>query len=358
MTQGEAGRGPGEAILHVLDTYPLDFSQPAVQQLRSTLLDTFDSPGAVSALMKSSGIKTGFVDMSGPMHLVWTAVLDTARKQDRLRVLLSTAAQDPNAAAIRPVLDALLAETPAASSDPTNSIDAIAWKVDVEDLPGLERTIEAQSTLLDISFLERGLELSPSVAKLLVTLNDGKRYYGTAFRIGPDLLLTNHHVLFDEVGRATAVEAWFGFEVAFGGAPREYTVVACMPESIVGRADHDWAVVRTATTMPESARILPLTGAVAPKPHDRVYIIQHPQGREKKIGMIHNVVVGVTDDVIQYRTDTDAGSSGSPVFNEQWEVVGLHHRWGSTVKGGRTEYFNQGRRIERVAAALTAEGLI
>ncbi len=31
---------------------------------------------------------------------------------------------------------------------------------------------------------------------MLVTLS-GVKYYGTAFRIAPDLLLTNHHVLFD-----------------------------------------------------------------------------------------------------------------------------------------------------------------
>jgi hypothetical protein len=345
-------------MTNVLDTYPLDFSHPEVQQLKSTLLSTFDSPAVVRDLMRSAGVDAGYVDMSGPMNLVWTAVLDAARKQDRLRVLLSSAAKDPNAAAIRPMLDSLLAQTRAASTDPTDSIDDVAWKVDPADTDGLERTIEAQSTLLDVSFLERGLELSPSVAKLLVTLNDGKRYYGTAFRIGTDLLLTNHHVLFDDVGPATAVEAWFGFELSFGGAPRDYTVVACKPETIVGKADHDWAVVRTATAMPESAKVIPLSEASVPKPHDRVYIIQHPQGREKKIGMIHNIVVAVTEDVVQYRTDTEAGSSGSPVFNEQWQVVGLHHRWGSTVTGGRTEYYNQGRRIDRVVAALTAEGVL
>ncbi|WP_353508002.1 trypsin-like peptidase domain-containing protein [Intrasporangium sp.] len=343
---------------NVLDSYPLDFSDPDIQRLKSTLLSTFDSTAAVRDLMRSAGVDAGFVELSGPMNLVWTAVLDTARKQDRLRVLLSTAAKNPNAAAIRPMLDSLLEQTPAASTNPTASIDDVAWKVDPADTDGLERTIEAQSTLLDVSFLERGLELSPSVAKLLVTLNDGRRYYGTAFRIGEDLLLTNHHVLFDDAGPATAVEAWFGFEVSFGGAPREYTVVACRPETIIGKADHDWAVVRTATSMPESARVIPLNAATAPKPLDRVYIIQHPQGREKKIGMIHNVVVAVTDDVIQYRTDTEAGSSGSPVFNEQWQLVGLHHRWGSTVKDGRTEYYNQGRRIERVVSALKAAGVL
>ena len=343
---------------HVLDTYPLDFSQPEVQSLVSRLAATFDSPDVVRYLMKASGIDTAYVNTTGPLQIVWADVLDTARKQDRLRVLLSAASKDPNGAAIRPMHAALLRDTPGTSADSTDGPDVGAWKIEQADAGGIERTIEAQSTLLDVSFLERGLELSPSICKLLVTLNDGERYYGTAFRIGPDLLLTNHHVLFDRQGPATAVEAWFGYELAFGGAPREYTVVACRPDTIVGRADHDWAVVRTAGQVPEAASPLPLTGARAPEPLDRVYIIQHPMGREKKIGMIHNVITGVTDEVIQYRTDTDGGSSGSPVFNEQWQVVGLHHRWGSTVKDGRTAYYNQGRRIERVVEGLLAEGVL
>jgi len=28
---------------------------------------------------------------------------------------------------------------------------------------------------------------------------------------------------------------------------------------------------------------------------------------------------------MHYRTPTDPGSSGSPVFNAKWEVVALHH---------------------------------
>jgi S1-C subfamily serine protease len=343
---------------HVLDSFPLDFSQPEVQALLSRLAATFNSPAAVQYLMRVSGIDTAYVNTAGPIMIVWSDVLDTARKQDRLRVLLSTASKDPNGAAIRPMLDELLRETTAASTDTTDSHDVISWKIKEADGVGLERTIEAQSTLLDVSFLERGLELSPSVCKLLVTLNDGKRYYGTAFLIGPELLLTNHHVLFDNLGSATAVEAWFDYERAFGGPARDFTVVACRPDTIVGRADHDWAVIRTAGQLPKAARPLPLTGATVPQTLDRVYIIQHPMGREKKIGMIHNVVTAVTEDVIQYRTDTEGGSSGSPVFNEEWQVVGLHQRGGSTVKDGRTAYFNQGRRIERVVEGLLAEGVL
>jgi V8-like Glu-specific endopeptidase len=69
-------------------------------------------------------------------------------------------------------------------------------------------------------------------------------------------------------------------------------------------------------------------------------------------------VVDVTEDVVQYRTDTEGGSSGSPVFDEQWRVIALHHKWGSRPLNGKVEYYNQGRRIERVVAGLSEEGQI
>ena len=341
-------------MTHPLDTFPLDFSQSAVQDLRQALIAAFDSQDAVTGLLKLSGVRAGTINTARAVDYVWTDVLDTARKQDKLRVLLSTAARDPNAAEIRPLLDSLVADTPSNAPSADDADTSITWKIDTDEA-GLERQIEAQSTLLDISFLERGLEVAASVAKLVVT-HAGKRYHGTGFHIGDGLLLTNHHVLFGAQGPASTAEAWFGYEQSFDGAERVHTVVPCDPSSIVGRLDHDWAVVRTTAPPPPEALPLPLTGP-APQPLDRVYIVQHPGGEVKKIGMVHNVVTNVTEDVVQYRTDTSGGSSGSPVFDEAWRVVGLHHRWGSTTTAGRTDYFNQGRRVERVVAGLADEGV-
>ena len=57
--------------------------------------------------------------------------------------------------------------------------------------------------------------------------------------------------------------------------------------------------------------VIGLSGGSPVQVDDRVYIIQHPHGGAKKIGMIHNVVRYVDDDVIRYWTDTESGSSGS-----------------------------------------------
>ena len=116
-------------------------------------------------------------------------------------------------------------------------------------------------------------------------------------------------------------------------------------------------MVRLAAPAPEGVPIISLKGSSPVHVDDRVYIIQHPQGGVKKIGMIHNVVRYVDDDVIRYWTDTESGSSGSPVFDEQWQLVALHHYWVSDKTGTTTEIRNQGRRIERVAAGLAAAGI-
>jgi V8-like Glu-specific endopeptidase len=57
----------------------------------------------------------------------------------------------------------------------------------------------------------------------------------------------------------------------------------------------------------------------------RVNIIQHPDGRPRKVVLTQNYVVSATNTRIQCVADTMPGSSGAPVFNTRWELIGLHH---------------------------------
>ena len=56
-----------------------------------------------------------------------------------------------------------------------------------------------------------------------------------------------------------------------------------------------------------------------------VNVVQHPNGEPKQLALRENEVVDLLEDFLHYETDTSPGSSGSPVFNDQWEVVALHH---------------------------------
>lgn len=56
-----------------------------------------------------------------------------------------------------------------------------------------------------------------------------------------------------------------------------------------------------------------------------VSLIQHPKGNYKEIVLYGNRVQALYQNFIQYETDAEPGSSGSPLFNEQWQLVGMHH---------------------------------
>src|SRR3712207_816397 len=58
-----------------------------------------------------------------------------------------------------------------------------------------------------------------------------------------------------------------------------------------------------------------------------VNVVQHPDGDTKQIVVRENRILHRGDHVLHYLTDTEPGYSGSPVFNDQGEVVALHH-WG------------------------------
>jgi predicted transcriptional regulator len=66
-----------------------------------------------------------------------------------------------------------------------------------------------------------------------------------------------------------------------------------------------------------------------PQPPDsapRLYIIGHPMGRDIEFSIQDNHLLACNERLLHYRTPTEPGSSGSPVFeSERWRVVALHH---------------------------------
>jgi endonuclease I len=55
----------------------------------------------------------------------------------------------------------------------------------------------------------------------------------------------------------------------------------------------------------------------------------------KQLALRENQVLDILENFVHYHTDTAPGSSGSPVFNDQWELVALHHSGVPAMDGDR-----------------------
>jgi V8-like Glu-specific endopeptidase len=342
----------------VLEEYPLDFSRPELRAIRDVLARVLYQPRELEELVLAAGLNPGQIDFGGNAVLQWRSILMEARAEERLSALLDVVRE------MRPPLgsrlDELLGPRPVLEPGTGQSDDLSGNGPGWKGFGGERLILADNDTLLGIAFLGTGVNRSRSICRVTATFGPARAAYGTAALIGPDLLLTNHHVLHDwdrGGAAAVAVDAWFGYELDEVGQARQLSVVPCVAATITGERDHDWAVVRTAEAPPGDSAMLSLRGAAAPRPGDYVFIIQHPEGGPKMIGLSHNLVRHVDNDVLQYWTDTKAGSSGAPVFNSRWEVVGLHHRWVEAPDGDGAAYRNQGRRIERVLEGLERHGL-
>jgi len=226
----------------------------------------------------------------------------------------------------------------------------------------LELILDATSTLLPFHFLRTGDRLGRAVVKLL--RSDGAS--GSGFLVAPGILLTNHHVLPDAATAGVAI-ALANYEVAPpGSAPGRPASVPLDPETLfVTNAELDFTFC--------GVRGLDFLGSVALDRNSRnvaaletVNIIQHPRGRPKEVALRDNRVVKVDSVVMHYACSTEPGSSGSPVFNNQWEPVALHHASvAADAPAGRagddpsvappTRYLNEGVRISAIAIWLETD---
>jgi V8-like Glu-specific endopeptidase len=186
-----------------------------------------------------------------------------------------------------------------------------------------EKIVE-YNNLKPVAFLEQGIAVSKSVAH--ITLRDGG--LATGFLIAPDVLITNRHVFIDK-NHAHGAKIRFNYQTDLYGNFLPSDEYDCDPDSLFKNNEYlDYAVVRIKGEAGMKWGFLKIK-PTAVKVDDKVNIIQHAAGGPKQIAMNDNEVQYVDETFVQYITDTLPGSSGSPVFNDDWQVVALHHSGGN-----------------------------
>lgn len=195
----------------------------------------------------------------------------------------------------------------------------------------LEQII-GQSDLFPIFYLEAGLKAAKPVCRIEVRDRIGRtRGYGTGFLVSPTLLLTNNHVLKDKNDALFSV-AQFNYELDINLNERQTKSFRFTPERLfITDEKLDFTLVALEELATDGTKLsefgfLPLLaqqGKVLIGEY--VSVIQHPSGAPKQVAIRENKIVDIFEDYVHYSTDTLGGSSGSPVYNDQWMVIALHH---------------------------------
>ena len=225
---------------------------------------------------------------------------------------------------------------------------------DAEPARLLEKIINT-ADFVGARYLDAGVAAARAVGRVNIRDASGRLAgFGTGSLVSPALLLTNHHVLPDaDTARTSVIE--FNFQDGVDGHQLASVIHSFDPDRFfLADEERDFALVAVAATPEQLAafgynRLIEAEGKAIIG--EFVTIVQHPRGEKKQVALRENRIVDIPDRYLHYAADTEPGSSGSPVFNDQWEVVALHHASVPAPEhrelGG---FLNEGIRISRILA--------
>lgn len=186
-------------------------------------------------------------------------------------------------------------------------------------------------------FLVAGNEIHPSLPELVV--------------------VTNCHVVPDRVKERDAVVTFHGLDDDEAGR-KSFLVQRLWWRSPASPPGVDTAILELDGK--PNVEPVPLADTLhLQNDKSRAYIIGHPRGYDQPQFSIQDNLLLDHDDVrLHYRSPTEGGSSGSPVFEDLWKVIGLHHagsaRMSCLTKAG-THAANEALRIDAIRAAIAAK---
>ena len=196
-------------------------------------------------------------------------------------------------------------------------------------------------------FLERGAAAARAVGRIVVQSGRDHRgndqpegWKGTGFLVARDLLLTNHHVL-NSVASCQNATFQLNYRNRLDGAADKSDEFKLRPLDLFVTSPVDggldYTFVAIGVEAAERYGFIPVERRAYvfdPVAKRRVAnIIQHPSGRFQEIVIHDNSIAADTGLFVHYLTDTEGGSSGSPILDNKWRLIGLHHASAKNMYG-------------------------
>ena len=220
----------------------------------------------------------------------------------------------------------------------------------------LERAIGKNDAVYS-NFIDLIVESKKKVGRIIIKNGVKLEGYATGFMVSENLLLTNHHVFKNRASVMNSVVEFY-YEYDFNGFPKPtfthklninkfFYANEALDYCLVGVEEKDMTAVHSLKQI-GFITLEKISGKLGEIGKERLNIIHHPGGDLKQLSIRANQYSGITPTTILYKSDTAQGSSGSPVFNDQFQLVGLHH-------GGKAARNQNGEVLDKNGNVLQAE---
>lgn len=236
------------------------------------------------------------------------------------------------------------------------------------DQQSLERLVKVSNKFLDVMSWRKKLEEIERQVCRVELLGAS----GTGFLVAPNLVMTNYHVVEAVINgecSASEVKLRFDYKTFADGRVSSGNIAqlhADRPIMTASGYDHvsadqlDFALLQTQDIPGANRGFISVPDrAYSFQDHPAIFIAQHPHGEAMKLALDTDAVVECLPQTgeplrVRYRTNTEPGSSGSPCFNQDWELVALHHSGDITKSPAQ---WNEGTPISAIVTLLKQRGL-
>lgn len=258
----------------------------------------------------------------------------------------------------------------------------------------LERQINKANSTFDIVKWRTQLgRIETQVCRVEISA-PGTSIIGTGFLVGPDVVMTNYHVVESVIGGQVdpeKVACRFDYKLLADGNTLNPGTVSDLAKGswLIDHSEYSPADLETNSQMnpqPEQLdyALLRLERSVGDEPvgdkpepgaqprgwievpcrpyvfveDTALYIMQHPQGQPLKLALDTQAVISVNSNNtrVRYRTNTEPGSSGAPCFSKDWELVALHHSGDPNYAKLHKPEYNEGVPVAAIRSLLASRG--